>query len=67
MTSAYCTVLSKGRLYQAVALFKSLEQVDQDSPIFILCMDEDTHRVLQAEDEAAEPCAGGKLLKMNCY
>lgn len=47
VTSAYCTVLSKGRLYQAVALFKSLEQVDQDSPIFILCMDEDTHRVLQ--------------------
>lgn len=47
MTSAYCTVLSKGRLYQAVALFKSLAQVDQDSPIFTLCMDDDTHRVLQ--------------------
>ncbi|MGV2470173.1 hypothetical protein FO520_23555, partial [Bacillus subtilis] len=26
--------------------FKSLEQVHQDSPLFILCMDEDTHRVL---------------------
>ncbi|MEN3818687.1 putative nucleotide-diphospho-sugar transferase [Bacillus velezensis] len=48
MTSAYCTVLSKGRLYQAIALFGSLKAVQADAPIFTLCMDQDTYDVLQA-------------------
>ncbi|MED4800163.1 putative nucleotide-diphospho-sugar transferase [Bacillus atrophaeus] len=47
MASAYCTVLSKGRLYQAVALFGSLERVQESCSIFTLCMDDDTYRTLQ--------------------
>lgn len=47
MISGFCTILSKGRLYQAIALFISLYEVmDDDYPMFVLCMDDDTYRLL---------------------
>lgn len=44
---AFCTVLSKGRLYQALALIASLHHVMEDFRLFILCMDDDTYNLLQ--------------------
>ncbi|MCM3045874.1 hypothetical protein K3L72_14015 [Bacillus altitudinis] len=40
MNSIYCTVLSSGRLYQAIAFFLSLKQVEDDAVIKTLCMDD---------------------------
>ncbi|MFS0657044.1 putative nucleotide-diphospho-sugar transferase [Bacillus sp. 179-C3.3 HS] len=47
MNSIYCTVLSKGRLYQAMAFFLSLKQVENDAVIKTLCMDDATFELLQ--------------------
>ncbi|MGC4375429.1 putative nucleotide-diphospho-sugar transferase [Fictibacillus sp. Mic-4] len=47
MSSVYCTVLSKGRLYQAITLFHSLENVMQDYRVFTLCIDDDTYGLLK--------------------
>ncbi|MFJ5965926.1 hypothetical protein [Bacillus sp. NPDC093026] len=40
MNSIYCTVLSSGRLYQAIAFFLSLKQVEDHAVIKTLCMDD---------------------------
>jgi len=44
---AFCTVLSKGRMYQALALIASLHHVMEDFRLHILCMDDDTYNLLQ--------------------
>ncbi|MGP7819362.1 putative nucleotide-diphospho-sugar transferase [Niallia sp. 01092] len=48
MDNAFCTVLSKKRLYQALALIRSLyKELKEDFSFHILCTDEETYKVLQ--------------------
>lgn len=42
----FCTVISRFRLYQAVALFCSLQEVITDHIIYVLCVDDETHRLI---------------------
>lgn len=42
----FCTVISRYRLYQAVAMFCSLQEVLKDHIIYVLCVDDETHRLL---------------------
>ncbi|MGE6631674.1 putative nucleotide-diphospho-sugar transferase [Bacillus sp. NPDC077027] len=46
MNSIFCTVLSSGRLYQAIAFFLSLKQVEKDAVIMTLCMDDAAFELL---------------------
>lgn len=47
MESVFCTVLSRFRVYQALALLWSLKQVGAPQRFFILCMDNQTLRLLK--------------------
>ncbi len=44
----FCTVLSRLRVYQALALLLSLEQLGVSHKFFILCVDEDVLRLLKS-------------------
>lgn len=46
MRKAYCVVISKYRLYQAIALYKSLVHNDKDFLFCILCIDTESYNVL---------------------
>lgn len=46
MGSVFCTILSKYRLYQAMAMFCSLHEVMSDFIIHTLCVDGDTYELL---------------------
>lgn len=48
MEHVFCTVLSRFRAYQALALLWSLEQVGMPQRFYILCVDEQTLRLLKA-------------------
>jgi len=50
MNNVYCTVVSRLRLYQAVALFWSTKQFRRDFHMFILCADDDTFKLLKSLD-----------------
>ena len=42
--NVFCTILTKGRLYQGLALLTSLNRVmGEDFFIFILCIDDESH------------------------
>ena len=45
-----CMVLSKYRLYQGIALYRSLSDTHKDFKVFILCMDDETYEVLKLLD-----------------
>lgn len=46
--NVFCTILTKGRLYQGLALLTSLNRVmGEDFFIFILCIDDESHSVLK--------------------
>lgn len=47
---AYCMILTKYRIYQGVALYRSLIHNAGISRVFILCMDEETESVLGQMD-----------------
>lgn len=47
MNNVYCTVVSRLRLYQAIALFWSIKQFSSDFTMFILCADIDTFQLLK--------------------
>lgn len=47
MNNNYCTVLSKLRLYQAIAFFGSLYQTLDDFYVYTLCADDDTYNLLK--------------------
>ncbi len=50
----FCNVVSKTRLYQLIALYNSIRDTCADFKVFVLCMDNDTARILkQAELENA--------------
>lgn len=42
----FCTVISRFRLYQAIAMFCSLQEVLKDHIMYVLCVDDDTHRLI---------------------
>ncbi|NLW03546.1 MAG: hypothetical protein GX027_09855 [Clostridiaceae bacterium] len=42
----FCTVISRFRLYQAIALFCSLNEVIKDHITYVLCVDDETHRLI---------------------
>ncbi len=45
MGNAFCVILSKYRLYQGIALYRSLENHYPEFTMFILCVDEVTHNI----------------------
>ncbi|WP_238881622.1 putative nucleotide-diphospho-sugar transferase [Clostridium sp. YIM B02551] len=46
MNNSFCTILSKERLYQSIALFFSLYEVMDDFCVFVLCVDDETYKLL---------------------
>ena len=45
MKNAFCVILSKYRLYQGIALYRSLDNKYPDFFMFILCVDEETYQI----------------------
>ncbi len=43
----FCNVVSKTRLYQFIALYYSIKSICDDFKVFVLCMDDDTSRLLK--------------------
>jgi len=48
--NGYCMILSKYRLYQGVALYRSLSDTLLNFRMFILCMDDETYDILRLLD-----------------
>ena len=46
MERVFCTVLSRYRLYQGIALFCSLHEVMDNFRLYVLCMDDETFHLL---------------------
>jgi hypothetical protein len=47
VNTAFCTILSKARLYQAVAFFGSMYEVMKDFSLFVLCVDDEAYELLK--------------------
>lgn len=47
MVNVYCTIISKPRLFQGLAMYDSLKREAKDFRLYILCMDEETLNMLQ--------------------
>ncbi|MFZ5969482.1 MAG: hypothetical protein ACOYVK_20165 [Bacillota bacterium] len=46
MDNGYCTILTKDRIYQGIALWHSLQQHAEEYTMFVLCMDDTAYHVL---------------------
>lgn len=44
----FCNIITRTRLYQFIALYNSIKENSKSFKIFVLCMDEDTFRILEA-------------------
>lgn len=44
--SAFCFILTKYRLYQFIALYRSIQRLTAEFKFFVLCMDEETYEIL---------------------
>jgi hypothetical protein len=47
MNSAFCTILSKARFYQAIAFFGSMYEVMNDFNLHVLCVDDEAYNLLK--------------------
>lgn len=48
MENAFCVILSKYRIYQGIALYRSLEHSYKNFKVFILCVDDETFQLCKA-------------------
>lgn len=48
MNMYFCNIISRTRIYQFIALYNSIKTNAKEFKIFVLCMDEDTFRILEA-------------------
>lgn len=48
MQHNFCTVFSKASLYRGLLLHKSLQTYDSDFRLFIVCLEEETHELVQS-------------------
>lgn len=44
--NVFCSILTKYRLYQFIALYRSLQKQTDDLKVFVLCMDMETYEIL---------------------